>query len=857
MKKNFKIFAGLILLLSIAATSCKNSFLSKPSVQGGSISIVLPCSGRAADNDQIFNFEICFRYVTTKAETILKGKTGEKIIYENAQPGEYEIIAQVFNTAGKLCYEAEAKAVVTAGNTTPVTLELMRFLRLWTSNDDYATYIKKYMKEHPSDGLILEITQYDNAEQYQAELDAALKNNAPDAPDIFSVEDPVLLRYTQGDMESYTLPYESLGITQSQINDANFYDYVLQMGTGTDGKIRGLGYQSTAGAMIYNKAIAEELERAGAYDNAEGNTEEKLYNYLFVEGDDDPPIRQLLSLSDTLDELSHDDDKRYLVSCYDDLWKMYRAQEDQDHIFSQWIDEQNNLILNPLPYDFYNEYVSPPWERPIPCHNADPWSEEWFADMTNDEVFAFFGPAWFIKYFLRDVANVAPDQWGIIQSPVPFTWGGSFIMVNSNLPEVKKGVVKRIIEWMTLDTSTDGLMYKVAAEEDDTVASQVVMNRVISEGKGTSSTLGGADIYTIYDDAAKKVSAEYKTWYDSTLDEMFTREIRDSINMGRPREGTMLRFESQVYKQLGLKGDDIHDGPVVLSYGEGTLPDSNLYSLKAEPCDDGIKFTLTFAKNDTAEKTYYYAANFFGSYSSYYIRNTEDGVAMFLEDLLLENEQFFTVLTTGTTHTITCIYPVNIQKDEYYCFDLNYNALAPAGTNERDEYVTIPFIIKAGGGSQYISINEDYKTHITIDADNSDPENPYLIIKSTQDYPSYYSLKGGIASKFFDVKLSTQYNPDIFGETNISIGSNLSITQSVPSYCIDSLIEGQDHVSFHAEVALNLKLDGYEYLYFRMPPLNSEDYTVERMYDEQEYQYYAIVIDPSGQEMFRKEINGA
>jgi ABC-type glycerol-3-phosphate transport system substrate-binding protein len=422
----------------------------------------------------------------------------------------------------------------------------MRFLRLWTINDDYATYIKKYMEEHPSDGIVLEITQFDNSEQYKEELQKALKNNALDAPDIFSMEDPDYLRYTQGDMQSYTLPFDSLGITDSQIEKAQFYDYILQMATGTDNKIHGLGYQSTAGAMIYNKAIAEELDRARAFAGSNATTtEEKLYQYIFP-GIDPNPFQSFAKLCELGKKLATLD--KYLISTYDDIWKVYRAiyeeAEDEDHNhynrYCRWVDEDNNLVLNPIPNEFYYANVLPEnGENLLPCHNADPWSEEWFADMTNNEVFAFFGPAWFIKYFLRDAANVAPDQWGIIQSPVPFTWGGSFIMVNSNLPEVKKGVVKRIIEWMTLDTSTDGLMYKVAAEEDDTVASQVVMNRVISEGKGTSSTLGGADIYTIYDAAAQTVSAEYKTWYDSTLDELFTREIRDSINMGLPRDETM------------------------------------------------------------------------------------------------------------------------------------------------------------------------------------------------------------------------------------------------------------------------------------------------------------------------------
>ncbi|MBR6340306.1 MAG: hypothetical protein IKR64_00250, partial [Treponema sp.] len=526
MKKYFRILTSLIIFLALTAVSCKNSFLSKQTEQGGSICIVLPGSGRAADSDQTFNFEISFRNTDTKAETILKGKTGEKIIYDNAKPGEYEIIAQVFDTSGKLCYEAKEKAIVKAGETTSVTLELMRFLRLWTINDDYATYVKKYMEEHPSDGLVLEITQYDNAEQYQAELDAALKNNAPDAPDIFSVEDPALLRYTQGDMQDYTLPFDSLGITQPQIDAADFYEYILQMATGTDNKIHGLGYQSTAGAMIYNKAIAEELDRTRAFAGSNETTiEGKLYHLIFPNADSNPyeNFENLCYLGDNLEQIN-----TYLVSAYDDIWKMYRAMPNENDMYCRWIDEDNNLVLNPTPDRFYNHFVSPTtYESMIPCHNTDPWSDEWFTDMTNDKVFAFFAPAWFINYCLKDSAKVSNDKWGIMQAPVPFTWGGSFLMVNKNLPDLKKGVTQRIIEWMMLDTSTSGLMYKVASEEKDTVTSQVVMEKIIDEGKGTSATLGGADIFTIYDAAAQSVNAKYKTPYDSTLDDMFMQEIRD------------------------------------------------------------------------------------------------------------------------------------------------------------------------------------------------------------------------------------------------------------------------------------------------------------------------------------------
>ena len=859
MKKNFKIFAGLILLLSIAAISCKNSFLSKPSVQGGSISIVLPGSGRAADNDQIFNFEICFRYVTTKAETILKGKTGEKIIYENAQPGEYEIIAQVFDTSGKLCYEAEAKAVVTAGNTTPVTLELMRFLRLWTINDDYATYIKKYMKEHPSDDIVLEITQYDNAEQYQAELDAALKNNAPDAPDIFSVEDPVLLRYTQGDMQDYTLPFESLGITQSQIDDANFYEYILQMATGTDNKIHGLGYQSTAGAMIYNKAIAEDIVLHIA--NAEGNsTEEKLYHFIFA---DDNPYQNLMSLFSLNVYLA--DEGKSLVSSYDDLWKMFRALGDETEDgngnpytrYCPWLDEDNNLILNPIPYSFFNDYVSPKTYEPFPCHNTSPWTEDWYADMTNDQVFAYFAPTWFINYCLKDTAKVDTSQWGIIQSPVPFTWGGSFLMVNKNIPEVKKGVAKRIIEWMTLDTTTSGLMYKVATEENDTVTSQYVMTRIINEGKGTCATLGGADIFTIYDAAAQAVNPDYKTPYDSTLDNMFNQEIRDYVNFGLPRGTTLLKFQTNVYRMFGFRGDDIVDDPIDLKIEDGTLYNSHLSEFIAEPCNEGIKCTMTFTSQGGSIQ---FDDNFFGSFNTYFIRKSQDGIAMFLNELLESYEDVLMEKEPGDSLTVTCIYPVNIEKDNYYCFDLNYHAL--------DEYSgedqSIPFVVKAGGGKQYINYDgyENAKPELK-NFEQDDFEIKFDIIPSSKlsNYCTFdndvdktnimpdYELIVMYLDENNDLTeasiLTTEYNeaPKLYSE-GYSNGIQVSINAMAFEQTFYNAESNPNPLYVRQFLNIFLQNEKFQRLRFRIPPVTSDEYKISKS----EYGSYTIK-DPTGAEL--------
>ena len=846
-------FAAFLLIGTTLFISCKNGFLSSSDAQGGSISIVLPGAGRAALDTQDFNFSVLFRNLNTKAEKTLTGKTGETITYKNARPGEYEIIAQAFDNSGKLCYEGHEKATVRSGSNTDVTIALLRILRLWTINDDYEKVIQRYFKEQEPDKVILEIKKFDDTNEYLNELEKALKNNAIDAPDLFTIEDPALLQYTQGDMESYTLPYESLGITQSQINDAQIYSYITQMGTGKDGKIHGLGYQSTACAMIYNKSIAQMLETNDILDGT-GSTEEKLHNKLFDHESSKSNLWYLFSLARDLGD-------KYLVSSYDDIWRMYHAsyskdEYDENHlIFCPWLDEDKNLILEPLPKSFLEEHVSPPMSsEAFTCHNTVPWSTEWYSDMSNDKVFAYFAPAWFISYCLEN-ANVQNDKWGIIDSPVPFTWGGSFLMVNKNLPEVKKNVTKRLVEWITLDTSSNGLMYKIASESSEAVTSQKVMQTLMRQGKGSCAILGGKNILTIYDNASENIRVNYKTPYDATIDEYFMRTIRDEKNYGLPRESTLMKFESKVYKELGFKGNDIKDTAITLTSGDG-LPDSNLETFKAEPCSQGIKFTLIFTKRDTASLTYYFAENFRTSFPSYYIRNTEDGYAMFLKDLLTANLDNFYNLANNSSVTITCIYPLNLNENEYYTFDLNYEAQAPAGSNNSDEYVTIPFIVKAGGGQEYVTIKDVDDGIIKIKGTNKNGEQS-LEIEPVQGLSAYYLFKNGVTDKYLDVKMLATDAPDQNKYTNdhFDLNDGMNFTIDLGTDFIRNLYYGVGRTNFHAEVAVNFEISGYENLRFRLPPIRSKDYLADQTYVNEETYY--IIIDPEGHEIARQSGDGA
>ena len=61
-------------------------------------------------------------------------------------------------------------------------------------------------------------------------------------------------------MSSFACPYEDLGIdVDAEVSAAEIAPYTIDIGTNNDGKLVGLGYQSTGGCFIYRRSIAKDV----------------------------------------------------------------------------------------------------------------------------------------------------------------------------------------------------------------------------------------------------------------------------------------------------------------------------------------------------------------------------------------------------------------------------------------------------------------------------------------------------------------------------------------------------------------------------------------------------------------------
>jgi len=335
---------------------------------------------------------------------------------------------------------------------------------------------------------------------YQAYLDWALRDGNVD---LFAVEASFALKYTQGDMSDFAMPYSNLGISNlmPRIAAADIAQYTVDIGT-RNRDVVGLAYQQTGGALIYRRSLARQ-----------------------VWGTDDPTailLKLTLGWNRFLEAAAELDAHGISITPgIGDVWQAVR------NTGGPWI-VNNRIDIHPdrmEMFDIAKELYQNDWTNDSPT-----WSGAWFAAMAGDSwdeerpVFSYLGPAWLINYVMASNAGETFGDWAITVPPVGFIWGGTWVIPASNMnPQAMEGV-RELIEWITLDTSTSGLQHHWAAGTlfdsqgtKDTVASFAVMART----DGRIPFLGGQDMFDIFSLAGLYVNGTVFTQYDEQINDWF------------------------------------------------------------------------------------------------------------------------------------------------------------------------------------------------------------------------------------------------------------------------------------------------------------------------------------------------
>ena len=405
-------------------------------------------------------------------------------------------------------------------------------INVWSFTDELYRMISRFMELNPDIAQryvvnFVEISTTDGA--YQPALDMALMGGGASAPDIFAAESAFVLRYTQGEASHFAAPFASLGINvEAAVLAAQIAPYTVEVGRNRNGEIVALGFQATGGAFIYRRSIARQ-----------------------VFGTDDPAViaREIGPGWPRFWEAA----ARLrahgvaIVSGDGDLWHPVRGASPQG-----WMDADGFLVICPSREAFLD--MSMTLMRNDWHNDTEDWSDSWFADFRGEgakPVFGFFGPAWLVNYVLAPNAGPTYGDWAVTIPPEGFFWGGTWVMANRNTRHAN--VVARIIEWITLDTSTTGLQYMWAngtlfgpGGTKDVVASGVVM----AIADGTVGILGGQDMFEVFIPANAYARADNMTEFDEHINIIWRDQVRQFTGGHKTRAQALADFRQLVNDTL-------------------------------------------------------------------------------------------------------------------------------------------------------------------------------------------------------------------------------------------------------------------------------------------------------------------
>lgn len=411
-------------------------------------------------------------------------------------------------------------------------------LNVWSFTDEFPSMVEVFMEEHPeyAEKYDLNITIIATTEgAYQPAIDQALMSGGDEAPDIYAAEAAFVMKYSQGEASQYAMPYADLGIdVEAKIAEGGIAQYSVDIGTNPDGDVVGLGFQATGGAMIYRRSIA-----------------------MDVWGTDDPAeIEEKVGPGwDKFYEAAHElkDNGYSILSSTGDIWHVIENSSEQPWVVDGElvIDEKRESYLDHAKRLYDEELMN----------DTTSWQEGWFADMKGEgerEVFAFFGPAWLINYTLAPncggtaVGEGTYGDWAVCNAPEGFFWGGTWLFANKDTTKID--VAKDLLEWITLDTSEEGLQYRWAngtfadGAAKDSVASATVMEK----SDGELDFLGGQDMFDVFVPANEFANGKNLTPYDEMINSYWQDQVNTYMIGEKSREQAIDDFKQMVEDNLDI-----------------------------------------------------------------------------------------------------------------------------------------------------------------------------------------------------------------------------------------------------------------------------------------------------------------
>lgn len=397
-------------------------------------------------------------------------------------------------------------------------------IRVW--NDEFKTRVEDhypgYEKTGKWKGKIgdvqvnwIQVASDDNA--YQDALDQALLGQedakADDKVDMFLVEADYALKYVDTELSLDIV--NDLGVSEDVL--ANQYQYTKDIVTDSNGALKGSSWQACPAGMIYRRDIAKE-----------------------VFGTDDPEeIQALFSDWDAFKDSSVKlKEKGYLATAsVNDTYRVF-----SNNVTSKWVvDGKINIDENLKTWvDMSKEMVDAKQTTTYELWGAD-WSQGF---MTKGNVFAYFGPAWFIDFSMQSdkKGSVGKDGgWAMCEGPQGFYWGGTWLCAANGTDNAS--LVKDIIEKMTGD---EDILTDIVKKKNDFANNKAAMDALSTDKSFGDSILGGQNPLPLFCKNVETIDLSNLSSYDQGCNEEFQNAMKDYFDGNADYDTALEQFYQAV-----------------------------------------------------------------------------------------------------------------------------------------------------------------------------------------------------------------------------------------------------------------------------------------------------------------------
>lgn len=386
-------------------------------------------------------------------------------------------------------------------------------------NADVMNNVIKYFAEaYPEDADRIVYVNTGGTDYYQTKIDALLGDPTnPQYPDMIALEMDYIMKYTDSE---YTLPVTDLGITEADMK--NMYQYTIDAAT-VDGKVKGLSWQATPGAMMYRRSLAEKYL---------GTSEPDKVQEFFKDWD------TMLETGKKI--LADSNGETKLFSGVDDVKRVYQASRD-----NAWYDENSVISVEDTMLN-YMDYAKSLQDAGLTNGTAQ-WSDEWAANVKSDNTFAYMGCTWFLHWTLKansggeKVGEGTYGDWAMCAGPQSYYWGGTWLGATAGCSDTE--LAGKIMKAATCDTE---IMKNICKGSLDYVNNKEAIAALSAEGVGEYDFLGGQDFLAYFSPLAEKIELPAMCGEDFYITNAFDDQTSAFVNGNKDKETAVEDFKAYV-----------------------------------------------------------------------------------------------------------------------------------------------------------------------------------------------------------------------------------------------------------------------------------------------------------------------